>query len=91
MMRLEKHLNIGAGFMTALENAVQTLASALDSLEGKLDDRMQDLGAKTDSIEAARKQAATARAFVNTASEDVAATVKELHALLDGPTSKSED
>jgi len=68
--------------MSALENAVQTLAQALDSLESKLEDKMSDLVAKDDSIESAARQAATARAFVNTASEDITASIREINALL---------
>ena len=66
--------------MSALEEAVKSLAGALDALETRLDDRLGDFAA--DAIDAARRQARTARAHAADASEGLAAAIDDLKSLL---------
>ena len=68
--------------MTQLETAVRQLAAALDTLEGKLEERLSDLANETDTVDAARRQARAARAHAGDASDTLAAAIGDLKALL---------
>jgi chromosome segregation ATPase len=68
--------------MSQLENTVNQLASALDALETRLDERLAELGAHSDAIDAARRQARTARTHAGEASEGIAEAIGELRRLL---------
>ncbi|MEL7488196.1 MAG: hypothetical protein AAGJ87_13380 [Pseudomonadota bacterium] len=76
--------------MSALENAVQVLADALDKLEGNLDDHIADANADEDAIVAARREAQTARARVSEASDAVAAAIAEVKSLLAAPSANDK-
>lgn len=73
--------------MSQLENTVNQLASALDALETRLDERLQELGHQSDAIEAARRQARAARTHAGAASEGIAEAIDELRRLM----TESED
>ncbi|MEE2690627.1 MAG: hypothetical protein VX640_03695 [Pseudomonadota bacterium] len=68
--------------MSALENAVQSLAGALDALEARLDERLSELAAHGDFSDAARRQARAARAHAGEAAETLAGAIGDLRALL---------
>lgn len=68
--------------MAELENAVRRLAMALDTLEAKLDDRLQDLTAANDAVDAARRHARAAQAQTRRASDALAAAIGDLRGLL---------
>lgn len=68
--------------MSALEDAVETLANALDALEAKLDERLGDLAHYADAVDAARRQARTARTHAGEAAEGLAEAISELKALI---------
>lgn len=73
--------------MSQLENTVNQLAGALDALETRLDERLAELGAHSDAIEAARRQARAARSHAGEASEGIAEAIGELRRLM----AESED
>lgn len=68
--------------MTLLEKSVRNLADALEALETKLDERLDDLAASSDAIVAAKRQASTARKATDHASRGVAAAISDLKAIL---------
>ena len=68
--------------MSALENYVQTLADALDKLEARVEDSIATAGAQSEAVDAARRQARTAKAQINAASDGLSASIKELRAML---------
>lgn len=68
--------------MSQLENTVNQLAGALDALESRLDERLAELGAHSDAIEAARRQARAARTHAGAASEGIAEAIGELRRLM---------
>lgn len=68
--------------MSALEEAVHSLASALDALEARLDDRLGEFAADADAVDAARRQAKVARTHAAAAAAGLAAAIGELRSLL---------
>lgn len=70
--------------MTSLEKSAQRLAGALKALEARIDDRMGDLSAKAESVEAARLRSRTAKVQAAAAAEDLADAVRDLKSLI-GP------
>lgn len=68
--------------MSSLEESVKHLADALDALETNLDERLQDLAHHSDAVDAARRQARTARAQTAAAADGVATAIRELRAIL---------
>jgi len=69
--------------MTVLEKAVRNLADALESLESRLDARLDDASAGDEALTAARKQAAAARKQTDNAARGVAAAISDLKTILD--------
>lgn len=70
--------------MSALEKSVKRLAGALDALEAKLEDRISDLSANAETIEAARVRARTAKTQASVAAEDLSDAIRELKSLIGG-------
>ncbi len=68
--------------MNTLEKSVQQLAGALDALEARLDDRMTDLAARTETIGAAKIRAQTAKTQASAAAEDLSDAIRELKSLI---------
>ena len=68
--------------MTLLEKSVRNLADALEALETKLDERLDDLAASGDAVAAAKRQATAARQATTHASRGVAAAISDLKAIL---------
>ncbi|WDI32406.1 hypothetical protein PUV54_04260 [Hyphococcus flavus] len=68
--------------MTLLEKSVRNLAEALETLESKLDDKLEDLSASQDAIDAAKRQAVAARKQTDHASRGVAAAISDIKAML---------
>lgn len=68
--------------MSAIEEAVKTLNSAIDALETKLADRLADFSHQSDAIDAARRQARAARVHAGAASEQLADAITDLRTLL---------
>ncbi|MEO0880497.1 MAG: hypothetical protein AAFY22_12395 [Pseudomonadota bacterium] len=77
--------------MSPLETSVQTLADALDRLESRLDDQIQDAAADADAVDAARKQARVARGHLNDASETLGAVLAELKAMANASAQSARD
>lgn len=69
--------------MSVLEKAIVDLANALDALEGKVVDRLENETAHTEDIAAARRQARSARAQTELAAKGVGAAIADLKALLE--------
>lgn len=76
--------------MTILEKAVLDLANALETLETKLDGRLDDQSARTELSEAVRRQARTARAHATEAGRDLAGAISDLKTLLGDHENKSK-
>jgi phage-related minor tail protein len=68
--------------MSTLEKSVHRLAGALDALEAKLEDRIADLAAKTETVEQARVKARTAKTQAAAAAEDLADAIRDLKSLI---------
>lgn len=68
--------------MTLLEKSVRNLADALEALESKLEDRLDDLSASSDTIAAAKRQALAARKQTDHASRGIAAAISDLKTIL---------
>jgi len=68
--------------MADLGQAVAALKEALDALEGRLADRLSDLAHSADAVEAARRQARTARLRVAEASSGLSAAIADLRSVL---------
>ena len=68
--------------MNTLENSVKKLAGALDTLEEKLEDRLSDLSAKSETIDQAKIRARTAKTQASAAAEDLADAIRDLKSLL---------
>ena len=68
--------------MSTLEKSVHRLAGALDALEAKLEDRIADLAARTETMEQARVKARTAKTQAAAAAEDLADTIRDLKSLI---------
>ena len=77
--------------MTLLEKSVRNLADAIETLEAKLDERLEDQTASAETIEAARKQALTARSQTDLASRGVAAAINDLKAILADDEERKQD
>lgn len=75
--------------MSILEEAVKTLAAALDSLETRVDDRLGDLSHSADALDSARGQARAARHHAGEASTTLAQAIGDLKALLREPAGNS--
>lgn len=69
--------------MTVLEKAVLNLANALETLEEKLESRLDDQSADGEAIEAARGQARAARGHATAVSRELSGAIDEIKALLD--------
>jgi hypothetical protein len=69
--------------MTVLEKAVGNLAAALETLESKLEDRLDLHGADREAVEAAQRQAQTARKHTAEANQGLSAAISDIKALLD--------
>lgn len=76
--------------MSSLEEAVKTLAGALDALESRLDERLADLGEDADAVDAAQRQARAAREHAGGAASELAAAIGDLKALLNPPAEEEE-
>ena len=74
--------SLGRFRMNTLEKSVKKLAGALDALEEKLDDRISDLSAKTETIDQAKIRARTAKTQASAAAEDLADAIRDLKSLL---------
>lgn len=70
--------------MTSLEKSAQRLAGALNALEARIEDRMSDLSARSESIDAARLRSRTAKVQAAAAAEDLADAIRDLKSLLGG-------
>lgn len=68
--------------MSGLDDAVRSLASALDTLEARLEDRLGELSHRRDSENAVRRQARVARAQATAASDGLSSAIGDLRALL---------
>lgn len=72
--------------MSALENSVQSLANALDSLEAKLattqQDREQNDTDSEDLLNSAKRQARVARAQTSKAANEIAASIDDIKTML---------
>ncbi|MCB2112431.1 MAG: hypothetical protein R3C42_03660 [Parvularculaceae bacterium] len=68
--------------MNTLENSVKKLAGALDELEEKLDDRLCELAARSETIDLAKIRARTAKTQASAAAEDLADAIRDLKTLL---------
>jgi len=75
--------------MTLLEKSVRNLAEALETLESKLDDRLDDLSAGSDTIAAAKRQALAARKQTDNASRGIAAAISDLKSILSDDEDKA--
>ncbi len=69
--------------MTILEKAVLDLANALETLESKVEGRLDDQSARAELSEAAKRQARTAREHATEAGRDLAGAIDNLKSLLD--------
>ena len=74
--------------MSILEKSVVDLAHALDSLEAKLNGRLDDHSASDERIAAARAQARTAREHAATAASGLAGAIEDLKALIEKSDAK---
>lgn len=87
--RIAARLHIGPKYtkdhwaMTVLEKAVLDLANALETLETKLEGRLDDQSADGETIEAARGQARAARNHAATVSRELSGAIGDLKSLLD--------
>ena len=68
--------------MTVLEKAVRNLAQAIETLESRLDARLDDESATEETVAAARRQAQAASKQMDNASRGVAAAINDLKAIL---------
>ncbi len=68
--------------MTVLEKAVRNLAQAIETLESRLDARLDDESATEETVAAARRQALAASKQMDSASRGVAAAINDLKAIL---------
>lgn len=75
--------------MTVLEDAVANLADALEVLEGKLEAKRFHDASGDDDLDAARRQARTARGHTNEASRALAKSIDDLRAILAQDDSQS--
>jgi len=69
--------------MSPLEGAFARLAGAIDALETKLDQRLDDLEATRDAHELTRRRARIAGAYTRSAANELAASIDDLKALMD--------
>lgn len=76
--------------MSTLEDAVETLAGALDVLETRLDERLEELSDASEFAVATRRQARTAGAHAGAASKALGEAIGELRALLAADTAKTK-
>ena len=76
--------------MSVLEDAVKTLADALDRLEATLDDRMTQATIDSDAATAARRQAHTAKQHLNEVAEGLSSSMKELRGIIANQSPKDE-
>ena len=76
--------------MTVLENAVSDLANALEKLETKLEDRLDEQMADREAVAAARRCAQTARSHTASASDGLGAAISDLKTLLEPAASQAE-
>jgi hypothetical protein len=76
--------------MTVLEKAVRSLAEAIETLESRLDARLDDAAASEDMIASARRQALAARKQTDNASCGVSAAISDLKAILADDDQKKE-
>ncbi|GJL92694.1 hypothetical protein [Hyphococcus sp.] len=76
--------------MTVLEKAVRNLAEAIETLESRLDARLDDASASEEAVAAARRQAQAARKQTDNASRGVAAAISDLKAILADDDQKKE-
>lgn len=67
--------------MTVLEKAVSNLAKALNTLEAKLEHRLDEHAASGEDMDAVRGQAKTARLHTEEAAEDLSEIIMELKTL----------
>lgn len=77
--------------MADLGQAVAALKEALDALDERLCDRLSDLAHNADAVEAARRQARTARRHAADAANDLSAVIANLRALLSEPRLSSKE
>jgi chromosome segregation ATPase len=68
--------------MAEVEAAVKALSSALDALEARLGERIDDLAHHEEAVDAARRHARGARAAAGEASDLIGAAISDLRALL---------
>ena len=70
---------------SSVETAFERLADALDALEARAGERLEDLDAGAEALDAARRQARLAQNAAREATDDLAAAVAELRDILHGP------
>ncbi len=68
--------------MSVIEKAVVDLANALDTLEAKIETRLDEQNVSGDAISAARRQARAAKDQAEIASKGVGAAISDIKALL---------
>jgi len=68
--------------MTVLEKAVLNLAEALETLETKLETRLDDQSADGETIDAARNRARAARGHAANVSRELSGAIGDLKSLL---------
>jgi len=68
--------------MPALENAVQTLATALDSLEAKLEGQKHSINNANDTMDQAKRHARIARAQTNKATSEISQSIDDLQGMI---------
>ncbi len=69
--------------MSILEKSVSDLADALEALESTLEGQLNDVSAKNDLIDAARRQARAAQGHTASAGSDLSGAISDLKILLD--------
>ncbi len=69
--------------MSILEKSVSDLADALETLESKIEGQLNDTSAKSDLIDAARRQARAAQGHTASAGSDLSGAISDLKILLD--------
>jgi hypothetical protein len=76
--------------MTILEKAVIGLATALETLESKLEGQLDNVSANGELIGAARRQARVAQDHTASASRDLSSSIDDLKTLLDDYNTNSK-
>jgi prefoldin subunit 5 len=70
--------------MSSLDDAVRSLNKALETLEARLEDRLDELSERREGEDSIRRQARVARAHATSASDGLSSAIGDLKALLHG-------